>query len=330
MTQHPSRQRLLAKVTGSAATAALGASGAAAAQTGAGAGAGTSTASPRRAVPAAVRAVSLLGGPFRANQSRSTAYLRFVDITRLPHTFRRNVGLPSNAQPRRGWESPTTELRGHSTGHLLSGLALTYADTGDDAVRAKRGELVAAPAERQAASPAARYGQGYLSAYPESFFDRLEAGSGVWAPYGLVDQRRLAGSQQALDVVLAQAEWLDRRTAALSPAHLRRVPQTEYGGMNDVLADLFAVTADARRLDVAERFTHDVDVDFASASRPGPRAPSSPSTAKSRRIVRRPAAGRPWSGSGRPATPSRSRCRCASRWSPPPTPRPCRPCSTAR
>ncbi|MEV6793091.1 beta-L-arabinofuranosidase domain-containing protein [Streptomyces sp. NPDC051320] len=214
--------------------------------------------------PFPLDAVTLLPSAFRDNQSRNTAYLHFVDIDRLLHTFRRNVGLASSAQPCGGWEAPDVELRGHSTGHLLSGLALTYANTGDRALRDKGRELVAALAECQAASPQAGYGTGYLSAFPESFFDRLEAGTGVWAPYytihkimaGLLEQYRSAGSEQALDVVLRQAAWVDARTAELSYQHMQQVLETEFGGMNDVLADLYTVTGDATWLKVAERFTH--------------------------------------------------------------------------
>ncbi|MGD6748376.1 beta-L-arabinofuranosidase domain-containing protein [Streptomyces sp. BH106] len=230
-------------------------------------------AAPRAATgavaPFPLDAVALLPGVFRDNQARNTAYLHFVDIDRLLHTFRKNVGLPSDAEPCGGWEAPDVELRGHSTGHLLSGLALTYANTGDTAVRDKGRELVAALAECQEASPKAGFGKGYLSAFPESFFDRLEAGSGVWAPYytihkimaGLVDQHRLAGSEQALDVVLRQAAWVDKRTGALSHDQMQRVLQTEFGGMNDVFADLHEITGDTNWLKVAERFTHDVVFD---------------------------------------------------------------------
>ncbi|MFE5374832.1 beta-L-arabinofuranosidase domain-containing protein [Streptomyces mirabilis] len=214
--------------------------------------------------PFPLGSVTLLDSAFRANQQRNSAYLRFVDIDRLLHTFRMNVGLPSTAQPCGGWEGPSVELRGHSTGHLLSGLALAYANTGERALRDKGHRLVAALAECQAASPAAGFGAGYLSAFPESFFDRLEAGTGVWAPYytihkimaGLVEQHRLTGSGQALDVVLRQAEWVDRRTEPLSYEQMQRVLETEFGGMNDVFADLHALTGDAKWLAVAVRFTH--------------------------------------------------------------------------
>src|SRR5262245_7896347 len=75
-------------------------------------------------------AVSLLPSPFQANMGRTHAYLTFVDPDRLLHTFRLNVGLSSSAQPVGGWETPTTELRGHSTGHLLTALAQSFANTG--------------------------------------------------------------------------------------------------------------------------------------------------------------------------------------------------------
>jgi len=226
------------------------------------AGAPQAAATPARPFP--LTAVTLLDSPFRDNQRRNSAYLRFVDIDRLLHTFRVNVGLPSGAQPCGGWEGPSVELRGHSTGHLLSGLALAFASTGEAALRDKGRALVAELAKCQAASPSAGFGKGYLSAFPESFFDRLEAGTGVWAPYytihkimaGLVEQYRLAGNKQALEVVLRQAGWVDARTAKLSYEQMQRVLETEFGGMNDVFADLHSLTGDGKWLEVAERFTH--------------------------------------------------------------------------
>ena len=60
--------------------------------------------------------VTLLAGPFQANMGRTLSYLAFLDINRMLHTFRLNVGLSSSATAMGGWETPTTELRGHSTG----------------------------------------------------------------------------------------------------------------------------------------------------------------------------------------------------------------------
>src|SRR3954471_22365083 len=64
--------------------------------------------------PFPLGAVRLQAGPFLDNMNRQLAYFRFVDADRLLHTFRLNAGLTSSAQACGGWESPSTELRGHS------------------------------------------------------------------------------------------------------------------------------------------------------------------------------------------------------------------------
>ncbi len=209
-------------------------------------------------------AVRLLDGPFRANQARNTGYLIFLDPDRLLHTFRLNYGVPSAAQPCGGWEAPQSEVRGHNTGHLMSGLALTYANTGNDAVRAKGRYIVRQLAALQALAPAAGFNPGYLSAFPESFFDRLEAGQPVWSPYymvhkylaGLIDQYQLAGDQQALDVAVKLADWVDWRTSRLSYARMQMILENEFGALPEALANLYRITGQERHLVAAQRFYH--------------------------------------------------------------------------
>src|SRR2546429_2687935 len=94
--------------------------------------------------------VTLLNSPFLANMNRTLAYLSFVDPDRLLHTFRLNVGLPSTAAPVGGWEAPDVELRGHSTGHLLSGLAQAFANTGNTAFKTKGDNIISVLASCQA------------------------------------------------------------------------------------------------------------------------------------------------------------------------------------
>jgi len=114
-------------------------------------------------------AVRLLDSPFNDNRSRNSSYLHFVDPDRLLHTFRLNVGLPSAAQPCGGWETPDSLVRGHTTGHLLTALALTHAGTGDQAAARKGRYLVDQLADCQAWSPSAGFHPGYLSAFPEHY-----------------------------------------------------------------------------------------------------------------------------------------------------------------
>ncbi|MEV0210445.1 beta-L-arabinofuranosidase domain-containing protein [Streptomyces sp. NPDC050788] len=209
--------------------------------------------------------VRLLDSPFLANMRRTCAYLRFVDIDRLLHTFRVNVGLPSTAQPCGGWEAPDVQLRGHTTGHLLSALAQAHANTGDAAYADKGRALVSGLARCQQAATSAGFHRGYLSAFPESVFDQLEAGGKPWAPYytlhkimaGLLDQYQLSGNREAFDVLLEKAAWVDARTAPLSHEQMQTVLKVEFGGMNDVLTRLYQVTGDPTHLRTAQRFDHE-------------------------------------------------------------------------
>ena len=95
------------------------------------------------AYPFPLTAVRLAAGPFLANAGRTHAYLKFLDPDRLLHMFRVTAGLPSTATPCGGWESPSTELRGHSIGHVLTALAQACASTGDTAFKSKGDQLVA-------------------------------------------------------------------------------------------------------------------------------------------------------------------------------------------
>jgi DUF1680 family protein len=205
-------------------------------------------------------AVSLLSGPFQANTARTHSYLLFIDADRLLHTFRLNYGLPSSATPCGGWESPTTELRGHSTGHVLTALAQAYASTGRAEFKSKGDYLVAelAKCQARASSP------GYLSAFPESFIDRVEARQQVWAPYytlhkilaGLLDMHMLAGNAQALTVLTAFAGWVKRRNERLTLTQRQNMLDTEFGGMNEVLANLYQLTGNPDHLTAARYFDH--------------------------------------------------------------------------
>jgi uncharacterized protein len=211
-----------------------------------------------------LRDVELLDSPFLGNQGRNTAYLLFLDPDRMLRSFRLNYDLPSPALPCGGWEQPYSQVRGHTTGHLMSALALTYANTGNDEALARGRYLVSQLAALQARARQAGFHPGYLSAFPEVFFDLLEAGQYVWSPYymihkylaGLIDQYQLAGDDQALDVAVKLGDWVDWRTGRLPYAQMQMVLQTEFGGLPEALANLYTVTGQERYLAAAQRFYH--------------------------------------------------------------------------
>jgi uncharacterized protein len=209
-------------------------------------------------------AVKLLDGPFRANQGRNTSYLDFVDPDRLLHTFKINYGLPPVALPCGGWEAPQSQVRGHCTGHLMSGLALTYANTGNHAAAEKGRYIVGQLGECQTRSRLAGFHDGYLSAFPESYFDRLEAGQRIWSPYymihkimaGLIDQHELAGDAPALEVAARLGDWVGWRISRLTYTQMQKILDIEYGGLPESLTNLSRLTGDPSYLRAAERFYH--------------------------------------------------------------------------
>ncbi|MGA2739813.1 MAG: beta-L-arabinofuranosidase domain-containing protein [Bryobacteraceae bacterium] len=210
-----------------------------------------------QAQPFGLDSVRLIETSQLALMEHNRDFLQGLETDRLLHTFRLTAGLPSSAEPLGGWEKPDVELRGHFTGHFLSACALMSAGAGDTMLRDKGNLVVAELAKCQKAN-----GDGYLSAFPPSFFDRLKAGQKVWAPWytlhkimaGLLDMYVLARNEQALDVVRGMAGWTKRWTDSIGDEDMARVLRVEFGGMNEVLYNLYAVTGVQDYADAAHRF----------------------------------------------------------------------------
>ncbi len=214
-----------------------------------------------------LRDVRLLEGPFKQAMELDKQYLLSLDVDSLLLNFRVNAGLPSPAKPLGGWEEPKCELRGHFVGHYLSACALMYAGTGDEKIKQKGDAVVAGLAQCQA-----KIGTGYLSAFPEEFFDRLESRNKVWAPYytlhkiyaGLLDMYECCGNQQALEVCKKMADWVIARNDRLSDEQMQKMLGTEHGGMCEVLANLYGLTGEEKYLKIAQRFNHQAIIGPAS------------------------------------------------------------------
>src|SRR5215218_6620329 len=123
--------------------------------------------------------VRFSGSRFKQNMEREQAWLLSIDVNRLLHSFRTNAGVYNGNEggyftikKLGGWEALDCELRGHSTGHVLSGLALLHAATGDEKYRSKADSIVRGLAEVQQALDQ----DGYLSAFPQELINRNMAG----------------------------------------------------------------------------------------------------------------------------------------------------------
>ena len=222
--------------------------------------------------------VELLPSRFRDNFSRDSAWMMAVPAESLLHSFRTSAGVFSGneggyfvTRKLGGWESLDCELRGHTTGHLLSALATLEAATGSARVRAKADSLLSGLADVQKA-----YGTGYLSAYPEGLIDRNIRGERVWAPFytlhkilqGLLDQYRLCGREDALAIARGMGDWAAGKLLPLSDETRRRMLRNEFGGFNDAMYQLYEATGVRRYLDVARFFYHDEKVDPLKAGNP--------------------------------------------------------------
>ncbi len=209
--------------------------------------------------PFALHKVQLSAGPLQQGREWNRAYIMRQANDRLLHNFRVNAGIKSDATPLGGWEAPHSELRGHFVGHYLSAAAMLHASTGDADVKAKADELVSGIADCQDKLDS----NGYVSAFPAEFFDRLDRRANVWAPFytlhkimaGLLDMNVYANSIQARDVLVKLAGWVDAWTVNKPEEHMQDILNTEYGGMNEVLYNLAAVTGDDRWAQTGDRFT---------------------------------------------------------------------------
>jgi DUF1680 family protein len=210
--------------------------------------------------------VRLGAGPFRDAQDTNRNYLLSLDPDRLLAPFRREAGLAPRQPSYGNWES--SGLDGHMGGHYLSAMALMYASTGDPEIKRR---LDYAIAELKACQQP----DGYLGGIPGGAVawaaiarGDLKADNfsvnGKWVPWynlhkmyaGLRDAHRYAGSIDAKAMLLALSDWALKLTAGLTEVQMQQMLRSEHGGMNEVFADVYALTGDKKYLALARRFSH--------------------------------------------------------------------------
>jgi len=156
-----------------------------------------------------------------------------------------------------GWESTTSELRGHMMGHWLSAAARIYAQSGDPFVKAKADYIVNELAKCQEA-----HGGEWLAAFPENFMHRLAKGKWVWAPHytihkllmGLYEMYSIAGNNAALEIMKGMAAWFHRWTDEFSREQMDELLDLETGGMLEAWADLYGVTKEEKHKELVYRY----------------------------------------------------------------------------
>ena len=215
--------------------------------------------------PFALNDVKLLPSRFQRNMQRDSAWIASIPVNRLLHSFRNTAGVFSGKEggyddglKLGGWESLDCDLRGHITGHLLSAMANLQ-------MKQKADSLVKGLAEVQQ-----QYGTGYLSAFGEGLIDRNLAGKGgVWAPWytlhkilqGLIDQYTMCGNETALEVAKGMGDWAYNKTKNLTDEQRQKAIRNEFGGFNEAMYNLYAITKNENYLRVARFFYHNDKID---------------------------------------------------------------------
>jgi uncharacterized protein len=231
---------------------------------------------PDAARPIPLSAVRLTGGPLKHAQDLDAKYLLALEPDRMLAGYRLRAGLEPRAKGYGGWDSVNgKQLTGHIAGHYLSAVSLMYAATGDPRFKERADYLVKELKEVQD-----KRGNGYLGAITdpkgtdgEAIFERVAKGdirssgfdlNGMWSPWytlhktfaGLRDAYRYTGNQTALQVEINYAKWAASIVNPMTDAQVQRMLNTEFGGMNEVLADLYADTGDPRWLALSYKFEH--------------------------------------------------------------------------
>ncbi len=227
---------------------------------------------PLKAYAFDLQDVKLLDSRFTKNMKRESDWILSIQTKSLLHSFRNNAGVYSGLEggydsiyKLAGWESLDCELRGHTTGHILSGLAMLYGTTGQEVYKIKADSIVSGLAEVQKALNQ----DGYLSAFPQNLIDRNIAGQRVWAPWytlhkifsGLIDQYLYCDDQQALEVVEKMAIWAHGKLAKITPEQRKVMIRNEFGGMNDSFYTLYEITGKPDYKWLAEFFYHEETLD---------------------------------------------------------------------
>jgi DUF1680 family protein len=226
----------------------------------------TSQAVTPRAVAFDLADVKLLYSPFRQAQGRDAQYLLQLEPDRLLHNFRVNAGLKPKAPVYGGWESvePWIGIRchGHTLGHYLSACSMMFAATGDARFNQRVDYISAELRECQVAGKT-----GLVCAFPDGQapLDNIRNETRfVGVPWytvhkilaGLRDAYLYTNNRTALDILVKLSDWAIAHTRDLSDEQFQRMLNTEHGGMNEVLADVYTLTGEEGFLALSKRFCH--------------------------------------------------------------------------
>lgn len=181
------------------------------------------------------------------------SYLYSLDPDKLMVGFLETSGLVPEKERYHGWEE--TEIQGHTLGHYMTAVAQEYGYTGNQELLERLTYIITALEKCQRED-------GFLFASQEEIFDRVENKRPAWVPWytmhkilsGLISVYRYTGDETAKKVASDLGGWIYRRCISWTEETKKQVLAVEYGGMNDCLYDLYAITEDDRFIKAAHQF----------------------------------------------------------------------------
>ncbi len=220
-----------------------------------------------RALPFMLKDVKLLDGPFKTSLELNIKSLLKYEPDRFLAGFRAEAGLIPKAEKYHGWEDMT--IAGHSLGHFLSACALMYQSTGDTGFLERVNYMVSELDSCQLADS-----NGYIGAIPDEkriLEEEVAKGeiissgfnlNGLWSPFytchkvmaGLRDAYHLCENYKALEIEKKFADWIGTIVQNLPDSSIQQMLRCEYGGINEVLADLYGDTKNQKYLTLAMKF----------------------------------------------------------------------------
>ncbi|WP_245553414.1 glycoside hydrolase family 127 protein [Echinicola vietnamensis] len=213
--------------------------------------------------------VRLSPSPFLNAQQVDMTYMKAMEVDRLLAPYMLEAGVDWAADRYPNWEN--TGLDGHIGGHYLSALAMMYASTGDAEMKRRMDYMV-----EQLAMAQAKNGNGYVGGIPGGMAMWEEIGQGEidaggfslnqkWVPLynihkiyaGLRDAYLIGGNAQAKEVLLDLTDWFYELTKGLTDEQFQQMLVSEHGGLNEVFADVAAITGEAKYLELAKKMSHE-------------------------------------------------------------------------
>ncbi len=206
--------------------------------------------------------ITLLDSPFSNAMNLNADVLLSYDTDRLLAPYLKAAGLEPKGESFSNWDG----LDGHIGGHYLSALAIHYAATGRPEFKERMDYMLS-----QLSMCAVARGDGYVGGLPngDPLWKAISDGNAgkvwdYWVPWynihkiyaGLRDSWVYADSKVGLNLFLGMCDWGIKVIANLTDQQMESMLDCEFGGMNEVYADAYAITGDKKYLDAARRFTH--------------------------------------------------------------------------